>query len=521
MQVMDAWEEAVEEQRKWQQEKGWQTPKWDRNWVAENCFNWEALRAEFQKWQESSKSNGKEEKGSFIGLLTEALAAAGTLFKTTRQKLETASQGALQQPTATEARSKGAAVRAPAFESCSFIKSHLLQQLETNLTPLALSQLDQEHVRPVSDSEITEETHTLNTDNEEDSDFSNGLFTPTSLPESNPDETASLYPITQIPPPGRHEGSLLPPQVTMTEINLNAGQLWQKFIQFSKKSSEDWLGWVARCYQMGAGALILNQNEARQIFLGGGIVLHNPDAEAGKNTFSLLSSIIHAVRQMQVRWGYSPPPPWNTRDGFAKWTMRLAAWDALKAQGAIPEDMMSLMATEAGKSRLLENAAYGGAKGLALMLYSRTYDWNTIMAQGLQYWVAFMKSTPKSTAHQREGWVRTTQTPRGNHKKGQNVRKFPVEINRSNIRRDPDKQERDLERRRHLQGLLQGIGFTPGQLDKMPTSFLQRLWDNRKIDSDSTPSMSAENGPDNTDPSAPLIPIPDDPSTSLVSVSGN
>lgn len=182
---------------------------------------------------------------------------------------------------------------------------------------------------------------------------------------------------------------------------------------------------------------------------------------------------------------------------------------------------MSLMATEAGKSRLLENAAYGGAKGLALMLYSRTYDWNTIMAQGLQYWVAFMKSTPKSTAHQREGWVRTTQTPRGNHKKGQNVRKFPVEINRSNIRRDPDKQERDLERRRHLQGLLQGIGFTPGQLDKMPTSFLQRLWDNRKIDSDSTPSMSAENGPDNTDPSAPLIPIPDDPSTSLVSVSGN
>lgn len=520
---MDAWEDAVEEQRKWQQDKGWKTPRWDRNWVAENCFNWEALRAEFQRWQESHKSKGKEGKGSFIGLLTEALAAAGTLFKTTRQKLETASQDALQrakdaeaQAKDAEARAQDAEARAAAYESHSLIKDHLLQQLETNLRPLALSQLEQEHTCPVSESEIIDEMHTLKNDNE-DSDFSNGLSTPTSLPESNPDETASRYPITQLPAPARDEGS---PQAAMATLNFNSGQLWQKFMQFSKKSSEDWLGWVARCYQMGAGTLILNQNEARQIFLGGGIILHNPDEGAEQNTFSLLSSIIHAVRQMQVRWGYSPPPPWNTRNGFAKWTMRLAAWDALKAQGAIPEDMMSMMATEAGKSRLLENAAYGGAKGLALMLYSRTYDWNTIMVQGLQYWVAFMKNTPKSTARQREGWVRVTQTPRGNHKKGQNVRKFPAEMNRPDTRRSPDKQERDLERRR-LWGLLRGIGFTPGQLDKMPTFLLQRLWDNRKRDCSCTPSVSEEKLTDSVDQSASLIPTPDTPSPPPVPDSGN
>lgn len=60
---------------------------------------------------------------------------------------------------------------------------------------------------------------------------------------------------------------------------------------------------------MGAGTIILDQNEAKQIFLGGGIILHNPDAGVGPYTFSLLSSVIHALRQMPGPWQCNPPPP--------------------------------------------------------------------------------------------------------------------------------------------------------------------------------------------------------------------
>lgn len=60
---------------------------------------------------------------------------------------------------------------------------------------------------------------------------------------------------------------------------------------------------------MGTGTIICDWNEAKQIFLGGGIILHNPDTGAGPYTFSLLSSVIHAFRQMPGPWEYNPLPP--------------------------------------------------------------------------------------------------------------------------------------------------------------------------------------------------------------------
>lgn len=502
---MDAWEKAVEEQRKWQEAKGWKTPQWDRDWVSENWLNWEMLRAEFQKWQDTHKCKAEEGKGAFIGLLTEALAAAGALFNTARQELE-----ALQ-------RAKEAEVRAVAFESHSFVTNQLLQQLETNVRPLAIRQLEQEPTCLVSESEIIEKIHILKMDNDEEGfDSGSGSSTPASLPEHHPDNAASLYPIiktspVQLPAPARKEGAPPLPGVTMTAANFNTEQLRQLSLQYGKKPHEDWVGWVARCYQLGAGTVVLNQAEARQIFLGGRIFLLNPDAGARVNTFSLLSSIIHAVRKMPGPRGYLPPPPWSTPNGFSGWTMRLAAWDVLKGQGDIPQDMMAVPATAAGKLKLLRNAAPGGPKNLALMLRHETCDWNTIMAQGLQNWTALMGrqrgrgSTPETIVCKREGRVRVVQMlkqSQRNKNKGQNARN--AEINQSDTKQPPGKQERDLERRR-LWDLLRGIGFTTGQLEGMPMFVLQKLWDNR--DGGSTSSPGAGKGPGGVSPSA--SPTPD------------
>lgn len=189
---MDAWEKAVEEQRKWQEAKGWKTPQWDRS---ENWLDWGTLRAEFRKWQDTHKCNAEDGKGAFIGLLTEALAATGTLFKTVRRELE-----ALQQ-------AKDAEVQGVAFESHSFVANQLLRQLETNLRPLAIRQLKPEPTYLVSESEIGEKMHILKMDNEEEGfDSGSGSSTPASLPEHCPDNAASLYPnvktsLVQLPAP--------------------------------------------------------------------------------------------------------------------------------------------------------------------------------------------------------------------------------------------------------------------------------------------------------------------------------
>ncbi|PKU44273.1 hypothetical protein llap_5422 [Limosa lapponica baueri] len=503
---MDAWEKAVEEQRKWQEAKGWKTPRWDRDWVSENWLNWEMLRAEFQKWQDSHKCKAEDGKGAFIGLLTEALAAAGALFSTARQELE-----ALQQAKDAEAQAVG-------LESHSFVTNPLLQQLETNLRPLAVEQLEQEPPCLGSVSEVTEKLHVLRMDNEEEEDFDSGSgsSTPALLPEQRPDNAVSLYPgiktfPVQLPAPAGEEGAPPLPGVTMTATNFNAEQLRQLSLQYGKKPHEDWVGWVARCYQLGAGTVILNQTEAGQIFLGGRIFLLNPNAGARVNTFSLLSSIIHAVRKMPGPWGYLPPPPWSTPDGFSGWTMRLAARDVLKGQGAIPQDMMAVPATAAGKLKLLQNAAPGGPKNLALMLRHETWDWNTIMAQGLQNWTALLGrrrgrgSTPEMAGRKREGRVRVVQMLKGGQRsksKGQNARN--AEINQSDTKQPSSKQECDLERRR-LCDLLRGIGFTAGQLEGMPVFVLQRLWDNREGGGTSSPG--AGKGPGDVSPSA--SPVPD------------
>lgn len=509
---MDAWEKAVEEQRKWQEAKGWKTPRWDRDWVSENWLNWEMLRAEFHKWQDSHKCKAEDGKGAFIGLLTEALAAAGALFNAAGQELE-----ALQ-------RAKDAEAGAVGFESHSFVTNQLLRQLETNLSPLAVGQLEQEPPCLVSESEIIEKIDVLKIGNEEEGfDSGSGSSTPTLLPKHRPDNTVSLYPgiktfPVQLPAPAGEEGTPPLPGVMVTATNFNAEQLRQLSLQYSKKPQEDWMGWVARCYQLGAGTVILTQTEAGRIFLGGRIFLLNPDAEAGVNTFSLLASIIHAVRKMPGPWGYLPPPPWSTPVGFSRWTMRLAARDVLKGQGAIPQDMMAMPATAAGKLKLLQNAAPGGPKNLALMLHHETWDWNTIMAQGLQNWTALLGrqrgwgSVPEKVGPKREGQVRVIQTPKGgqrNKNKGQNA-----EINQSPTKRPRDKQERDLEHRR-LCDLLRGIGFTAGQVEGMPMFVLQRLWDNR--DGGSTSSPGAGKGPGGVSPSAspvrnsPLLSSPPSP----------
>ncbi|CAN0151449.1 unnamed protein product [Bubo scandiacus] len=501
---MDAWEKAVEEQRKWQEAKGWKTPRWDRVWVSENWLNWEMLRAEFQKWQDSHKRKAEDSKGAFIGLLTEALAAAGALFTAARQELE-----ALQQ-------AKDAEAGAVAFESHSAVTNQLLRQLETNLRPLAIRELEQEPTCLVSENEITEKMHKLKTDNEEGFDSGSGSSTPASLTEHCADNAASSCPSNKTSPaqllaPAGKEGAPPPPRVMVTAANFNAEQLRQLSLQYGKKPHEDWVGWVARCYELEAGTVILNQTEARQIFLGGRIFLLNPNAGARVNTFSLLSSIIHAVRKMPGPWGYLPPPPWSTPDGFSGWMMRLAARDVLKAQGVIPQDMMAVPATAAGKLKLLQNAAPGGPKNLALMLRHETGDWNTIMTQGLQNWTALVgmrrgqESTPKMIVCEREGQVRVVQMLKGgqsNKNKGQNPQN--AEINQSDTKRRPGKQERDLERRR-LWDLLRGIGFTAGQLERMPMFVLQRLWDKR--DGGGTSSPGAGKGPGGVSPSA--SPIPD------------
>lgn len=145
------------------------------------------------------------------------------------------------------------------------------------------------------------------------------------------------------------------------------------------------------------------------------------------------------------------------------------------------------------------------------MLHHETWDWNTIMAQGLQNWTALMGkqrgqgSMPEAIVCKREGQVRVIQMLKGgqrNKDNGQNARN--AGINRSDTKRAPGKQERDLERRR-LQDLLQGIGFTAGQLEGMPMFVLQRLWDNR--DGGSAGSPGAGKGPGSIRPSA--SPIPD------------
>ena len=303
IQVMDAWEKAVEEQQKWQEAKRWKTPRWNRDWVSENCLNWEMLRAEFQKWQDSHKCKAEDSKGAFIGLLTEALAATGALFNTARQELEALQPG------------KDAESQAVAFESRSFVMNQLLRELEMNFRPLAIRQLEQEPTRLVSETEITDKIHMLKMDNEEEGfDSGSGSSNPASLPEHCPDNTASLYlsiktSLVQLQAPAGEEGAPPPPGVTMTAANFNTEQLRQLSLQYSKKPREDWVGWAVRCYQLGTGTVILNQTEARQIFPGGKIFLPNPNARARVNTFSLLSSIIHAVRKMLGLWGYLPPSP--------------------------------------------------------------------------------------------------------------------------------------------------------------------------------------------------------------------
>ena len=506
-QDMDTWEQAVEEQLKWQEAKGWKTPQWDRDWVSENWWNWEALREEFQKWQDAQKCKGKDGKEAFIGLLTEALAAAGALFTAARQELE-----ALQQ-------AKDAEAQTGAVESHSFFLNQieLPRQLETNLRPLAIQQLEQESTCLVSESEVIEKIHILKMDNEEEGfDSGSRSSTPASLPEHRPDNAASLYPSAkaspvQLPAPAGEEGAPPTPGVTMTAVSFNAEQLRQLFLQYGKKPYEDWVGWVARCYQLGAGTVVLNQAEARQIFLGGRIFLLNPDAEAKLNTFSLLSSIIHAVRKMPGPRGYLPPPPWSTPAGFSGWAMRLAARDVLKGQGDIPQDMMAVPATAAGKLKLLRNAAPGGPKNLALMLRHETWDWNTIMTQGLQNWTALMGrrrrrgSTPEMVVCKREGPLRVIQMVKGGQRsknKGQKAQN--AKLNQSDTKQLPSKQERDLEQRR-LRDLLRGIGFTAGQLEGMPMFVLQRLWDKRDVGRSSSPG--AGEGPGSVSPSA--SPIPD------------
>lgn len=154
----------------------------------------------------------------------------------------------------------------------------------------------------------------LQMDNEEEGfDSGSGCSTPTSLPEHRPDNAASLYPsiktsLVQLPAPAGEEGAPLLPGVIMTAAIFNAEQLRQLSLQDGRKPHEDWVGWVAWCYQLGTGTpVILNQTDAGQIFLGGSIFLLKPDAGARVNTFSLLSSIIHAVRKMPGPWGISLP----------------------------------------------------------------------------------------------------------------------------------------------------------------------------------------------------------------------
>jgi len=60
--------------------------------------------------------------------------------------------------------------------------------------------------------------------------------------------------------------------------------------------------------------------------------------------------------------------------------------------------MMSVTATAGGKSKLSQNAAAGGPKSLVLMSHSETHDWNTMMAQSLQDWTAFM-GTPEKVVY--------------------------------------------------------------------------------------------------------------------------
>lgn len=70
--------------------------------------------------------------------------------------------------------------------------------------------------------------------------------------------------------------------------------------------------------------------------------------------------------------------------------MRLTAWDVLKEQGAIAWDIMTVLATAAGKTRLLQNAVPWRPKGLAFMLCIRNMDWKTLMAHRLQNRIAPM-----------------------------------------------------------------------------------------------------------------------------------
>lgn len=63
------------------------------------------------------------------------------------------------------------------------------------------------------------------------------------------------------------------------------------------------------CYQTGAGTIILDWNETEEIFMGGGIIFPNPDAEADTYTFFLIYLVIHALRQIPGPWECKPPPP--------------------------------------------------------------------------------------------------------------------------------------------------------------------------------------------------------------------
>lgn len=96
-------------------------------WIWKCC-----KQAEFQKWQDSHKCKAEDGKGAFIVLLTEVLAAAGALFNTARQELEPLQWA------------KDAEAQAVAFENHSFVVNWLLGQLETNLRPLSIQQLEQE-----------------------------------------------------------------------------------------------------------------------------------------------------------------------------------------------------------------------------------------------------------------------------------------------------------------------------------------------------------------------------------------
>lgn len=82
-------------------------------------------------------------------------------------------------------------------------------------------------------------------------------------------------------------------------------------------------------------------------------------------------------------------------------SVKLSAQDVLKAEDATLWDIMSISATAARKTKLLQNAVPGKEKSIGIILYSETCDWNTVMVQGLQNWTVPMGTFPKKTLHQK------------------------------------------------------------------------------------------------------------------------